>query len=132
MSDQKYNGWTNYETWNLALWIGNEEGSYNEWQERTREAYRNAEADATFTRKENARYALAKQLEDDTRENMPEVSGFYGDVLGAAISEVNWHEIAENWIDEIADEIDEEEREEEADDEDEQEDEEEEDANDAP
>ena len=24
-----YNGWKNYETWCVALWIGNDEGSYN-------------------------------------------------------------------------------------------------------
>ena len=29
MTDTTYNGWTNYETWNVALWIGGDEGLYN-------------------------------------------------------------------------------------------------------
>ena len=29
IQDTKFNGWTNYETWNVALWIGNDEGLYN-------------------------------------------------------------------------------------------------------
>lgn len=27
--ESKYNGWKNYETWNVALWIQNDEDNYN-------------------------------------------------------------------------------------------------------
>ncbi len=27
--DINYNGWCNYETWNVALWLQNDEGLYN-------------------------------------------------------------------------------------------------------
>ena len=27
--EKGYNGWKNYETWNVALWIGNDERLYN-------------------------------------------------------------------------------------------------------
>ena len=29
MSAQTYNGWANYETWNVTLWLGNDETMYN-------------------------------------------------------------------------------------------------------
>jgi hypothetical protein len=29
LTNRTYNGWTNYETWNVVLWIENAEGLYN-------------------------------------------------------------------------------------------------------
>ena len=29
LTDTEYNGWTNYETWNVALWIQNDYGFYS-------------------------------------------------------------------------------------------------------
>jgi hypothetical protein len=29
LTDTEYNGWTNYETWNVALWLQNDPGLYD-------------------------------------------------------------------------------------------------------
>ena len=29
MKTDEYNGWKNYETWNVSLWINDDEGMYN-------------------------------------------------------------------------------------------------------
>ena len=29
MSDTSYNGWSNWATWNMALWLDNDESFYN-------------------------------------------------------------------------------------------------------
>lgn len=103
MANEKgYNGWTNYETWNVKLWIDNDESSYNYWRENAREAYRNAKAGEAWggsTRKESAVAALWHMLKDEHEENTPEVPGVYADLLNASLSEVNWHEIAVSMLD---------------------------------
>lgn len=103
MAERGYNGWSNYETWNLALWIGNEEGSDAYWRDVTQEVYDDAEADRTFSRIERATLELADRLKDEVTDANPLADGasFFTDVLSAAIAEVNWYEIAEHWLEDI-------------------------------
>ncbi len=98
ITDRRYNGWTNYETWNVNLWIDNDQGSQEYWRERAGEAYEQAIEEAHITRLGNASIALSDQLKADYEENMPELTGTYADLLRGALSEVNWYEIAENMV----------------------------------
>lgn len=97
---EKYNGWTNYQTWNLKLWIDNEQGSQQDWEERADRALASADGD-----KQAATHALSNELKDDTNENHPlrDTPSFYSDILQGAIDAVNYYEIAQGWIDEAAD-----------------------------
>jgi hypothetical protein len=44
---------------------------------------------------------LADRLKDHHEENRPELPGVYGDLIGAALSEVNWQEIAEHLLENV-------------------------------
>ena len=105
-----YQGWTNYETWSVNLWIDNDEDIQDYWHEEAMEAYLNAEATAHSTRQYVAAVDLAEQIKDQHEEAMPELDGVWADLLNASLSEVNWRELAEHMIDGIKDEVDNEER----------------------
>lgn len=112
-TDKTYNGWSNYETWNVKLWMDNEQSTSEYGEEQATEAYRNAEADSTFTRAERATLNLSDTLKEQYEEAMPDLgASVWADLLSASMSEVNWHEIAEHMISDIAEDIDKEEAEE--------------------
>lgn len=110
MSNEKgYNGWKNYETWAVALWFGNDEGSYSYWQEETERVYKEAEASNYLTKVEEAANILSGVIDDYLQEFNPLSSkcDLYSDLLSSAISEVDTYEIATNWINDIKDQVDE-------------------------
>ena len=100
---EKYNGWSNYETWAVALWLDNDAGTYEYVRELTHDTYDNARAERYFTREERARLDLEDALKEYIEENNPLANNasMYSDLLSAAISSVNWREIAGNYIDEL-------------------------------
>lgn len=105
MADTTYNGYTNYETWCVSLWMDNEKGSQDFFFEQAKELYDHATAKPGMSRKTLARLALADWLKEyHTEENRPELPGVYGDLLGAALSAVNWDEIARHYIDAVLEE----------------------------
>jgi len=99
----EYNGWTNYETWAVNLWLGNDEAQYRHWSQEAQSAWDDATADRTFTREENAAIALVEMLETYHDENIPSgIDGtVYADLLSAALSEVNWKEIADGLLESV-------------------------------
>lgn len=114
MSDKSYNGWTNYETWAVKLWMDNEESSYRYYLELANEAFDEAEAPSVnaqltgvepFTREERAAINLSARLKDeyenaaaDWLEESSKSASIWADLLNGALSQVNWQEIAEHMI----------------------------------
>ena len=93
MNHKEYNGWHNYETWAIALWMDNDEGAQSYWQSETESALARADGDA-----DEATYALESAIKDQHEESLPELQGFAADLLNAAMSEVNWREIARHLV----------------------------------
>jgi hypothetical protein len=104
MERKDYNGWTNYETWNVNLWMTNDQGSSEHFANMAQEEWDQAGAlDPAYegqTRKQQTACNLADHLKEWHEEALPELEGFAADLLNAAMSEVNWYEIAENLLEE--------------------------------
>ena len=101
MKTGTYNGWTNYETWVVNLWIDNEQGSQLYWAERAEEIARTSHESDYLTRQENARRDLAEALKSEHEDAQPELPGVFGDLLGHALGGVDWDEIAAAMLDEV-------------------------------
>lgn len=113
----EYNGWSNYETWLVALHIGNEQETHERAREMAREALEGAGEDFGVPKgpgcaPESLRavHILADMLRDWADEELaPQNSDniLVNDLIRSALDEVNWGEIAESYMDEATREAEE-------------------------
>ena len=90
--NETYNGWTNYETWCLNIWIDNDQYLAERKAELVREV--------TLHYDDKQVYELSLLLEsmvEELKDNALEV-GLLSDLLGGAIGKINFYELAEHYI----------------------------------
>lgn len=77
-----YNGWSNYETWCVHMWLTNDEFTNN-----LLDSVANGQGTA---------YEKAAQFKEWVEDQAPRLSaGIYSDLLLAALERVDWQEIIE-------------------------------------
>lgn len=89
-----YQGYTNYPTWVVELWLDNDQSSYNEIMQ--------------MARCTDSAYELASELKDMHEDANPLdiACGAYSDLMGWVLGQVNWLEIAENYLEAVREEDD--------------------------
>ncbi len=93
--NETYNGWTNYETWCLNIWIDNDQYLAERKAELVREV--------TLHYDDKQVYELSLLLEsmvEELKDNALEV-GLLSDLLGGAIGKINFYELAEHYIEDF-------------------------------
>ena len=84
MTDEKYNGWRNFETWCVNLWLTNEEGTYRDVQDGLK-ACEGEVGKADWLK------GYVEGLIGD------EIQGLARDLLNASLSEVDWFEVVRSF-----------------------------------
>lgn len=85
---EQCNGWSNWETWNVKLWLDNEQGTYDDM--------RQLASISTLDTGELAE-AIKDYCEELTQGDEPPAS-MATDLLRGALSDVNWQEIAAAYV----------------------------------
>lgn len=94
LASAEYNGWTNYPTWAVNLWLQNDEGLYRETMEIVDGQHNPDDGGPRF--RQNVADALRRYVQEDLTPELG--ASFASDLLNYALSQVDWQEIADAWI----------------------------------
>jgi hypothetical protein len=108
--ENKYNGWSNYYTWCFKLWMHNNESLYNNIYSNIEtiinNKYRGSEAP------ENPDYKMLDAMdflkiiaEEMTQEQYKNDGTFTNDLIGYALNQINYNEVATAIIEDIKQEL---------------------------
>jgi len=104
MSDDTFNGWKNYPTWCVNLWLSSDEMLYLEGLDIARDVatWRHPTSEY-WTEEQSVRFNTADVFKDwVTNVLTPDLgASFPADLLGYALGQVDWHEIADAWIEQV-------------------------------
>ena len=105
----KYNGWSNYETWNFKLWLDNDQDVHNYIIGEIKKIKAIGYDAETFE--------VANFLRSYIDDNMPNLNvsskgqslfgsmcdknGFYQDILNTALRCINTYEVAESYLEDL-------------------------------
>jgi hypothetical protein len=79
-----YNGWKNYETWAIGVWIDSYEDSQR--------------AFASMGQLIDKRVKLADAIKDTVLAGVPDIgANMYSDLLEVALEQVDWFELADHF-----------------------------------
>lgn len=106
--EKGHEGFLNYETWVMALWLNNDEASHRYWKDAARETWRNSreyfeEPDPSNNYLGAATFYLSLRLQEEITAGVPDLgSTVFADLLNAALSEVDWSGVAEDFLEGVA------------------------------
>lgn len=93
-----FNGWSSRATWAVNLWITNDQDSYFRWRNRVNALLRES---PTQNRIHSVLARLAEEIRDVTEDECAiKKGGLAADLMNGALAEVDWHEIAQTFLDE--------------------------------
>tara|TARA_Y100000004_G_scaffold188685_1_gene243181 strand:+ start:190 stop:588 length:399 start_codon:yes stop_codon:yes gene_type:complete len=103
--DNKYNGWSNYETWVFKLWIDNDQELYNSIYNYIKNGIKNQWITSITM---NHLKDIAEDMTLDFNQNI-NYSGLASDLIGRALHRINYYEIAsvmvQDYKSELSDEL---------------------------